>query len=500
LETGIERLKQIIQEHEGIDSKVVHGKQAFELFDTYGFPLDLTQLIVAEKGLSVNTREFNEEMQKQKDRSRAAAEQEISDWVIVMNDDHEEFIGYDHLASKVRITQYRQITRKKKNFYQLVFNYTPFYAESGGQVGDQGYLEQDGQKIAVVDTQKENNLIIHVTESLPRQIDQEILAQVSPNKRKSTMRNHTATHLLHHCLRQILGEHVEQKGSLVTPDHFRFDFSHYEKLTPEILLEIETCVNRLIRENISLDERREVPMPEAREMGAVALFGEKYGDLVRVIKFGDSVELCGGTHVKSTGEIGFFKITSEGSIAAGIRRIEALTGEKSESYIQNQLALLNSITELFKNTSDIADSIRKISEENSSLKKEIEKVQKLKVKQVKSELISQAIEINGVRVIKSIVEFPDAGAVKDLLFQIRGEMDNTVAIVGIIVNGKPNLSIMITDDLVSSNSLDAGKIVREAAKKMQGGGGGQAFFASAGGKNPNGLQDAIDEAYNLIFK
>ncbi len=499
LETGIARLDQVIIEHESIDSKVVHGKQAFELFDTYGFPLDLTQLILSEKGLSVNSREFDSEMTKQKTRSRSAAEQSISDWVVLKEDDKEEFIGYDQLSAKVYITRYRKVTGKKKTFYQLVFNYTPFYAESGGQVGDQGYISRGDEKLSIRDTQKENNVIIHLVDKLPSDPGVEFDAVVKKDMRFDITRNHTATHLLHHVMRTVLGDHIEQKGSLVKADHFRFDFSHFEKLANETLLKIETKVNHLIKENIQLNEKKAIPIDEAKEMGAIALFGEKYGDLVRVIQFGDSIELCGGTHVNRTGEIGFFKITSEGSIAAGVRRIEAITGVGSEQFVNKQLQTLDELQSMFKSSSGVVISVKQLIEENSKLTKELEQVNKEKVRDLKANLLKQIITVQGTNVIKSLVTLQDAGSIKDLLFQIRGEQKNLVAIIGAIINGKPNLSIMITDDLISKNSWNAGKTIREAARKMQGGGGGQPFFASAGGKNPDGIDDAMGEAFNLIF-
>jgi len=499
LETGIIRLNQVINEHQKIDSKVVHGKQAFELFDTYGFPLDLTQLILSEKGLTVNIREFNDEMAKQKNRSRSAAEQVLSDWVMLKEDDREEFIGYDHLSTKVFITRYRQVRGKKKSFYQLVFNITPFYAESGGQVGDQGYIQHGDEKISIRDTQKENNVIIHITDKLPSNPLNEFEAVVNESMRKDIMRNHTATHLLHHAMKTILGDHIEQKGSLVMPDHFRFDFSHFEKLNNETILKIEEKVNLLIRDNAQLNEKKDIPLDEAKSMGATALFGEKYGDLVRVIQFGESIELCGGTHVSGTGEIGFFKITSESSIASGIRRIEAFTGLHSEQFVNNQLRILNEIKALFKNSVKLTDNVKLLIEENGKLHKELELIEKGKVKDLKISLLKEIQIIQNIQVIKALVPLQDAGSIKDLLFQIRGEQKNTVAIIGAIINGKPNLSIMISDDLVNNNGLNAGKTIREAARKMQGGGGGQAFFATAGGKNPDGINDAMNEAFNIIF-
>ncbi|MBT4402162.1 MAG: alanine--tRNA ligase, partial [Bacteroidetes bacterium] len=500
LETGIGRLDQIILEHEDIDSKVVHGKQAFELFDTFGFPLDLTQLILSERGLSVNLREFNEEMAKQKNRSRSAAEQESGDWIVLLEDEKEEFIGYDHSDAQIRITRHRQIKTKKGTHYQLVFNFTPFYAESGGQVGDKGKIVHNNEVIEIIDTQKENNLIIHKVKKLPLDTSGVFTATVDSVQRMHTMRNHTGTHLLHQALREILGSHVEQKGSLVNPNYLRFDFSHYEKVSAEDLENIESRVNELIRKNLSLQELTNIPMNEASEMGAMALFGEKYGDVVRGIQYGDSIELCGGTHVKATGEIGILKITTEGSIATGIRRIEALTGLGAEEWIREHLSTMNKIVNLVKSNNDLVDSISKNLEENATLKKQMEKFKNEKVKEVKNDLYKHIEMVNEIQVIRSVVDLPDAGKIRDLAFQIRGEKENLILILGAIFNNKPNLSIMISDDLIKQFDLNAGQIIRKSAQKMKGGGGGQAFFATAGGKDKEGLQEAMDESLKLLLE
>ena len=500
LDTGIGRLDQIILEHEDIDSKVVHGKQAFELFDTFGFPLDLTQLILSERGLSVNLREFNEEMAKQKNRSRSAAEQESGDWIVLLEDEKEEFIGYDHSDAQIRITRHRQIKTKKGTHYQLVFNFTPFYAESGGQVGDKGKIVHNNEVIEIIDTQKENNLIIHKVKKLPLDTSGVFTATVDSVQRMHTMRNHTGTHLLHQALREILGSHVEQKGSLVNPNYLRFDFSHYEKVSAEDLENIESRVNELIRKNLSLQELTNIPMNEASEMGAMALFGEKYGDVVRVIQYGDSIELCGGTHVKATGEIGILKITTEGSIATGIRRIEALTGLGAEEWIREHLSTMNKIVNLVKSNNDLVDSISKNLEENATLKKQMEKFKNEKVKEVKNDLYKHIEMVNEIQVIRSVVDLPDAGKIRDLAFQIRGEKENLILILGAIFNNKPNLSIMISDDLIKQFDLNAGQIIRKSAQKMKGGGGGQAFFATAGGKDKEGLQEAMDESLKLLLE
>jgi alanyl-tRNA synthetase len=500
LESGIKRLEQIIDNMKGTPLKVVDGKQAFELYDTYGFPLDLTELILHEKGYTVNLREFDKEMEKQKSRSRSAAEQETSDWIMVNENETEGFLGHEHLSSEVKIVRFRQVTSRNNKKYQLVFNNTPFYAESGGQVGDTGYIEKDGEKIWILDTQKENNVIIHITEKLPADPSGTFRATVNSGKRSDTKRNHTATHLLHHALRKVLGEHVEQKGSLVNEKHLRFDFSHYEKPGDDAIRRIEKMVNQLIRADIRLEEHRGLPMDEALDMGAIALFGEKYGEKVRVIRFGDSVELCGGTHVDATGEIGFFKIISEGSIAAGIRRIEAITGIAAEEWVYEKTSTLDIISSLFKNSTNLLDSVNSLMEENSELKKKLEGFEKDRVKSIKSELLKNIDTSGDIEIIKSIVDINDAGQIRDLAFQLRGERENLVLILGAVIKGKPNLSIMISDNLVSKNGWDAGKTVREAARKIQGGGGGQPFYATAGGKNPDGLQDAVNEAYNILFK
>ncbi len=500
LEAGIIKLDQIFKNHEGLDSKVVSGKKAFELYDTFGFPLDLTELILHEKGFSVNFREFEEEMANQKSRSRSAAEQETSDWTVLLTDEKEEFIGYDHISTILKIVRYREVTTKSKKLYHLVFNYTPFYAEGGGQIGDTGTIELNGEKIHILDTQKENNVIIHKVSKLPTDLSGSFKAQVDSSRRENITRNHTATHLLHHVLRKVLGDHIEQKGSLVNQNHLRFDFSHYEKLSDEQIEEIEKTVNNLIRCNFPLFEHKDVPMDEAISMGAIALFGEKYGDLVRVIKFGGSVELCGGTHVSATGEIGMLKISSEGSIAAGIRRIEAITGPKVEEWILEGTRTLNGIMGLFKNKTELVENIKQLVDENTLLKKDMEQFAKDKLKSLKANLYEHIEIVGDTQLIKSIVDIPDAAHFRDLTFQIRGEKTNMVLILGTIINGKPNLSIMISDDLVKTNNWNAGQIIREAAKKIQGGGGGQAFFATAGGKEPKGLQEAINSAFNIIFK
>ncbi len=499
LATGIKLLDQIIEKTLKNNFIVIDGKTAFELYDTYGFPLDLTELILNEHKLVVNRKEFNQEMEAQKNRSRSDASVKTDDWIELAADDVEEFVGYDYLETDIKITRYRKISTKEKELYHLVFNYTPFYAESGGQVGDTGYIIANGKKISILDTKKENNLIVHITKDLPEDPKVKFKAVVDIEKRKATTRNHTATHLLHNALREILGDHVEQKGSLVNPDYLRFDFSHFQKLTEEELGKVESLVNKKIRDNISLEEKREIPIKEAEKLGAIALFGEKYGDVVRLIKFNDSIELCGGTHVNATGEIGFFKIISEGAIAAGIRRIEAISSNVSEKYIINKISTLHKISLLFNNPANIIQSIENLQNENNVLNKQIENLLKEKTKAIKLELINSAEEINNIKFIGAIVDIDSSKQIKDLAFQLRNEYDNLFLVIGATINGKANLSVTISEKLAIENNLNAGKIIREIAKEIQGGGGGQAFYATAGGKKPEGLSAAIEKAKKILL-
>ena len=498
LETGIRLLDKIIKNTEDEEYNVIPGKVAFELYDTYGVPFDLTELIAREHNLVVNKKEFEEEMENQKNRSRSAASVDTEDWIEILKDDIEEFVGYDYLETEVKITRYRKVTQKKKEFYQLIFNISPFYAESGGQVGDQGYIEANGEKVRILDTIKENNLTIHLTEKLPIDPKATFKAVVDSNKRESTANNHTATHLLHHALRKVLGEHVEQKGSLVHPDYLRFDFSHFQKLTGEEIRKIEIIVNENIRQNIPVDEHRNIPMKAASDMGAIALFGEKYGDTVRVIKFDNSVELCGGTHVKNTGQIGFFSIMSESSIAAGIRRIEAITGEKVVEYVFDQIRELNEVKGLFKNPKNVVESVKSLFDEVNKLNKQIEEMTKEQAQAVKKHLKEQVQKVNEVNFIGYKVGLNSAAAIKDLAFQLKNEMDNLVLVIGAEINEKANLSVMISESLVKEKGWNASQIIREAAKEIQGGGGGQPFYATAGGKNPDGINAAIEKVKNLI--
>jgi alanyl-tRNA synthetase len=494
LANGIQRFNQYLESN--ADDKIIDGAFAFELFDTYGFPLDLTALIAEEHQKSVDEEEFQKRLLQQKERSRKAASINTDDWVILDEKDaKEEFIGYDHTEANVHITRYRKVTAKNKTMYQLVFNYTPFYAESGGQIGDTGYIEADGKKTYIIDTRKENDLIIHFSKEMPTDPKANFHAVVNRERRENIKRNHTATHLLHHALRNVLGEHVEQKGSFVGPDYLRFDFSHFGKMTPEEIKQVEHIVNTEIRENHPLNEKRAIPMEEARDMGALAFFGEKYGDLVRVINFGDSTELCGGTHVTATGNIGIIKITSEGAIAAGIRRIEALTGTKAEEYLYNMTDTVMQAKAILKNQKDIVKGIEMLQEANHELQKEIEILKK--AAHVRKNILSQVIETEKYTLLATEVEL-DASTMKDLAFQLKGQISNYVIVLGTKADGKAGLLVMIDEDTVKVNQLNAGAIIRELAVEIKGGGGGQPHFASAGGKNPDGIPAAIEKAKQLL--
>ncbi|MBS2097922.1 alanine--tRNA ligase [Carboxylicivirga linearis] len=499
LSTGISMLDKIIADTKSKNFNVVHGAVAFELYDTFGFPLDLTELILKENDLVVNREEFQAEMEKQKQRARNATAIETDDWQILQQDDREEFIGYDYLETEIFITRYRKIKAKNKELYQLVFNITPFYAESGGQVGDTGYIQQGDEKISIIDTKKENNLIVHLTKKLPQNLNGNFKAVVNTVSRQNTANNHTATHLLHHALREVLGDHVEQKGSLVHPEYLRFDFAHFQKLTNEELDKVSSIVNSKIRQNIGLEENREIPYPKALEMGAMALFGEKYGDLVRTIKFNDSVELCGGTHVQATGEIGIFRIISESSIAAGIRRIEAVTGPKAEEFINQQFGLIKELQNMFKNPANLKKNIEHLMEENIMMSKEVQGMKKSALTIEKRNIMDSAKDLNGISLMACRVKPVIADQLKDLAHSINNETDQDIALVlGGEVNGKPQLAILFSEKIIKEFDLNAGNIVREAAKRMQGGGGGQPFFATAGGKNLDGLDTAIEEAVAII--
>ena len=496
LATGLRLIDDLILNTE---KKVVDGSRVFELYDTYGFPLDLTQLIVGEKGLSVDLKSFKNAMLKQKSRSRNAEQSEQGDWQVLMDSDLSKFIGYDQLESTAHIVKYREVERKGKKVYHIVLDKTPFYAESGGQVGDTGYLQDGTAKYEVIDTTKENQLFIHTLEHLPNNLEVSFNAKVSAQKREATQMNHSATHLLHEALREILGKHVEQRGSLVNEQYLRFDFSHFEKLSKEELGKIEDFVNNKIVQNIAIIALDNVPIEEAKSMGAMALFGEKYGDRVRVIKFDSSIELCGGTHVNETAQIRHFKIMSESSIASGIRRIEAWTGGKVFSYFKEQDALLADIKSTLKQSPKPIETIEKLQQENAELKKRLEKFSIMQQSMVKEELKSSIQTINGVNVIIEKVSLDSNDAIKNIAFQLKNELSNLFLVLAVVVEGKPILTVMVSDELTKSTSLHAGNIVRELAKEIQGGGGGQAFFATAGGKNAEGLDGALSKARAIKF-
>ncbi len=495
LETGIRLLDKTMEDAKASGKKEISGVDAFTLYDTFGFPLDLTELILRENGLTVNTEEFDVEMQKQKQRARNAAAVETGDWVVI-KEGETEFVGYDYTEYETSILRYRQVKQKNQTLYQIVLDKTPFYAESGGQVGDTGVLVNEFETVEIIDTKKENNLPIHLAKRLPEHLDAPMMACVDTDKRAACAANHSCTHLLDEALRQVLGTHVEQKGSLVTPDGLRFDFSHFQKVTPEQLREVEHLVNAKIRENIPLTEYRNLPIEKAKELGAIALFGEKYGDEVRVVQFGSSIEFCGGTHVSATGKIGMVKILSESSVAAGVRRIEAITGAKVEEMMDTIEDTLNELRQLFNNAPDLKAAIRKYIEENAGLKKQMEAFMKEKEALVKSKLIGNAKDVHGVKVIKAVLPMP-ADSVKNIAFQLKGEFPtNLFVAIGSTDNGKPMLTVAVSEDLVATG-INAGKLVREAAKLIQGGGGGQAHFATAGGKNADGLSAAADKLIEL---
>lgn len=496
LDQGLLLLDQIMA---AAKDKTVTGPKAFELYDTFGFPLDLTQLIAKEKGFAIDVDGFEKEMQKQKQRSKKAAAVETSDWTVLRDDDEEEFVGYDHLSTPVKITKYRKVTDKAGDRYQLVFNLTPFYPEGGGQVGDRGHIEaENGDLVYITDTKKENNLIVHYTKNLPKNIEGRFNAVVNEEMRKLTAANHTATHLLHQALRNILGSHVEQRGSLVNDKYLRFDFSHFSKVNKEQLEEIENFVNARIRENIPLEEKRNIPIEKAKEAGAIALFGEKYGDSVRTVQYGKSIELCGGTHVPQTGDIWYFKIVSESAVAAGIRRIEAITNKAVGDYFIDLDKKFEALKQLLKSPQDPLKTVEQLQRENTELQQKIDRLTKDSIKQVKESLKTKAETINGVNFISEKLDLEPA-AIKDLAFQLGNELENLFLIIGTQLNGKAILTLYISKELVSEE-LNAGKIVRELGKYIQGGGGGQPFFATAGGKNVDGLDEALKKSMAYLSK
>lgn len=499
LETGIRLLDQLTVKAREEKADTIPGKDAFILYDTFGFPLDLTQLIARENGLGVDVEAFASEMEEQRARSRQAATQETDDWVEITKTDRVEFVGYESYSAETKIARYRQVHQKGNSFYQLVLTKTPFYAESGGQVGDKGHLRSNGYTLPILDTQKENNLVVHIARELPPDPGATFTAEVNKEARLSTANNHTATHLLDHALREILGQHVEQKGSLVHPDYLRFDFSHFSKVSHEQIQEIQHRVNQMIRANHTQEEMANVPFDTARKMGAIALFGEKYGETVRVIKFGESLELCGGTHVHSTGQIGQFIITSESAISAGVRRIEAITGDAADQYLKEKLHELSEIRALFGQSQNLKKSVEDLMTENASLRKKLEVYERASAADIKEQLKAQVESVDGINLLVAQPVLASVQAIKDLAFQLRNEIPNLMLVLGVNLNDKPNLTVMIADNLVTERNLDAGKIVREAGRAMQGGGGGQPFYATAGGKDPNGLVAAMQKARELLL-
>lgn len=495
LSHGINKFNQYVAANEG--EKIIKGDFAFELYDTYGFPIDLTSLMAREAGLDVDMEGFSKGLELQKERSRKDASQETGDWVILIDSAEEKFVGYDTLETKTRITRYRKVTAKGKEIWQIALETTPFYAESGGQIGDCGFIEVEGEKINVTDTRKENNLIIHLADKLPAHPEAEVKAVVSAEARLNTANNHSATHLMHHALRNVLGTHVEQKGSYVGPDYLRFDFSHFQKLSNEEIQEIEKQVNEMIRQNSQLDEHRSVPVEEARNSGALALFGEKYGDKVRTIRFGNSIELCGGTHASFTGQIGMFKITSESAIAAGVRRIEAITAAKAEEFFNKQNLLIQEIKELVKNPVDPVRGIKNLLDENSKLKHQIEQMKAEKARELFTELLAGADNINSIKFIAHNLEI-DPAVAKDLAFKLIAAENNLVVVLGTDYDKKPGLTVAVSEQLSAGGKYNAVAIIKELAKEIKGGGGGQPHIATAGGKDLNGLTNIPEKAKALI--
>nr|WP_199156560.1 alanine--tRNA ligase [Pedobacter sp. ASV2] len=497
LSTGIQRFEKY-----QASNKVIEGNFAFELSDTFGFPIDLTELMAKEKGWTVDLTEYEQALKKQKDDSRAATAIDTGDWIIVNADDQSEFVGYDDLEIETEILKYRKVKAKGKEQYQIVLRQTPFYAESGGQVGDTGRLEDHSRQfwVDITDTKKENGLTVHFTDILPDNLEGKFWAVVDEDKRILTEDNHSATHLLHAALKQVLGQHVNQKGSLVNPDYLRFDFSHFSKVTDEELAQIEQIVNLKIRANIKLKEQRNVPYQDAIESGVTALFGEKYGDFVRMITFDDhfSKELCGGTHVKATGQIGSFKIISESAVAAGVRRIEAITADKAEQFFLDQNNEIAHLKTLLSGSKDLAASVQALLDENAKLKKEIEKSTNERVNNLKHEVVHHMKTINDVNLIATHIDLPSADAVKNLAFAVKDLVDNLFLVFTTEIDGKPGVTVMLSDNLIKDKGLNASNIVRELAKEIQGGGGGQPFYATAGGKNPAGLKAVLEKAEQLI--
>ena len=495
LENGIRLLQGVIDDTKAAGKSEIAGKEAFTLFDTFGFPLDLTELICREQGMTVDEKGFDVCMQEQKNRARNAAEVKLGDWVNV-KDAESEFVGYDYTEYPCHIVKYREVKQKKGTAYEMILDQTPFYGEMGGEVGDSGVLVSENEEIQVIDTKKENGVAIHIVNKIPAQPEAEFMACVDVERRRAIESNHTCTHLLDQALREVLGEHVEQKGSLVTAEYLRFDFSHFEKVTPEQLREVEHIVNARIRENLPLEEFRDTPIEEAKQLGAIALFGEKYGDKVRVVKFGSSVEFCGGCHAKATGQIGMVRITSESSVAAGVRRIEAVTGAAVEKLMDMAQDLQTDLRALFNNAPNLVETITRAISENKELQAQLDEFKAQKAAQFKEELVKNAREINGVKVVAGVLPIEPQNA-KDMAFQLRTQFpENLLVAIGCAVGGKPTLTVALSDDLVKDGK-NAGQIVREAGKLIQGGGGGQPHFATAGGKNADGLKAAVDKVIEL---
>ena len=492
LDQGLLLLDNIVAENK---DKKIDGRKAFELYDTFGFPIDLTALILSERGYELDEKGFETAMKEQKDRSRSASEVSKEDWIVLAEDPHQEFVGYDNLETSVKIVKYRKVTSKKEGEqYQIVFNLTPFYPEGGGQVGDKGYLEApNGDVVYILDTKKENNEIVHFAKNLPRDTGGKFKAVVDAKQRRRTECNHTATHLLHQALREILGTHVEQKGSAVHSKYLRFDFSHFAKLTTDELVAIESFVNARISNALPLEEQRNVPMEKALEQGAMALFGEKYGDAVRTIRFGQSIELCGGTHVRNTADIWHFRIRSEGAVAAGIRRIEAITSDAVKDFYSESNNTLMEIKELLNNSQEPVKALAALQEENLRLKKELENLLKEKAKNLKGELLNELVEVNGIQFLAKKVDL-DAAGIKDISFEMGQNRKDLFLLFASENDGKALLSCYISKELVEERKLNAGTIVRELGKYIQGGGGGQPFFATAGGKNPAGIAEVLEKA------
>jgi len=493
LDQGLILLDDLLGKTKG---KELSGEKAFELYDTYGFPIDLTALIAQEKGYSLDQKGFKAALQRQKDRSKVDAATDTDDWQVLRDNDVQEFIGYDQLETDIVITSYRRIHRKKKTQYQLVFNKTPYYPKGGGQVGDRGFLQDPkGNRILIKDTIRENNQILHIADELPENMKDELKATVDLKHRDQAAKNHTATHLLHQALREILGKHVEQKGSLVHPDYLRFDFSHFSKVDTEQLQEVEDFVNARIQDQLERDERRHIPYQKAIDEGAIALFGEKYGDAVRMIAFGNSKELCGGTHVNNTASLRLFTITEETSVASGIRRIEALTDEQAIDHLKGKAAKFDEVSAQLQNPKDAIKAVEKLQDQQKKLSKEVEKLKKEQVLRIKQQLKEQVEAINGKKVLIAQVDM-DAGSMKEISFQLGGEIDDLIILLGSQHQGKALLSCYVAKNL--TDQLRAGNIIKQLSKHIQGGGGGQDFFATAGGKNPDGIQDALEKVREII--